>query len=402
MSVLVTCGDTRAGLTAIRALGRAGIAVVVGAAHRPALGFWSRYATTTLLLPDAEQDARRFAAAVADEVACRGLRAVLPATDAAIWALSRWRDALPRSAQALMPPHDAVVVALDRSALHDRARGLGLACMPTERIGHADDVEPALRRLSASGADRPFAALVRPVVSWVEREDGSRRTTAAIPVASIGALRRLLYERDDLIHGGCVVEPRPSGRVFGYGVVCQHGDVVAEVFQERLREQDGLSGVSTWACTLPVDEDIRALARPLLHALGFHGAGLLELFRGDDGVLRLVNLVPRLWGSLGLAVQAGVNVPLLLLRSASDAAVQGGVVAAADESWRWAIGDLAAIAGQARRLTARLQGRDVVATRLSALRALLGVHAARRARADVLAPDDPMPAVLELQQRLGR
>ena len=129
MTVLVTCGHTRAGLAAVRALGRANVAVAVAAPMRPALALWSRYATATLLLPDAEQEARRFAAAVADEVSGRAALCALACTDSAVWALSRWRDALPPSARAALPPHEAVVFALDRQALHDRAISLGLPCL---------------------------------------------------------------------------------------------------------------------------------------------------------------------------------------------------------------------------------------------------------------------------------
>jgi predicted ATP-grasp superfamily ATP-dependent carboligase len=401
MSVLVTCGDTRAGLAAIRGLGRAGVAVAVGAVHRPALGFWSRYATTTFLLPDAVHDARRFAAVVADEVAGRGIAAVLPATDAALWALSRWRASLPATARAILPPHDAVVFALDRTALHDRAQSLGVAVLPTQRIGHADEIEPVLRRLHEQQGTR-LNALVRPLVPWEEREDGSRRMAAALPVASLGALRRLLYEREDLVEAGCVIEPRPEGRYLGYGVVCRDGEVLAEIFQERLREQGGLSGVSTLAQTLPTDAAVRAAARPLLRALGFNGAALVELFVADDGVVRLVNLIPRLWGSLGLALQAGVNVPHLLLRLARGDVPAAGSVAAPGQRWRWTTGDLEALGRQATQLVARVEGRDVVRSRLAGLRALWSTSTTQPARADVFASDDPLPAALELQQHLRR
>jgi predicted ATP-grasp superfamily ATP-dependent carboligase len=401
MSVLVTCGDTRAGLSAVRALGRAGVAVAVGAAQRPALAFWSRYATTTLLLPDATQDARRFAAVVADEVAGRGIAAVLPATDAALWALSRWRTDLPETARAILPPHDAVVFALDRTALHDRAVALGLSCLTTSRIGHADEIEPVLRRLAAQTGDHRLQALVRPLVPWEEREDGSRRLATALPIDSLGALRRLLYEREDLVEAGCVVEPRPDGRYLGYGAVCRDGEVLAEVFQERLREQGGLSGVSTLARTLPPDDAVRAVARPLLRALHFNGAALVELFVGDDGVVRLVNLIPRLWGSLGLALQAGVNVPLLLLRLARGDVPPPGALATPGAVWRWVAGDLEAVGRQTAHLVARVEGRGVLRSRADDLRELLALRApTRRAGSDVFAADDPLPAALELQQRL--
>ncbi len=404
MTVLVTCGHTRAGLAAVRALGRAHVAVAAGAPMRPALALWSRYATATLLLPDAEQEARRFAKDVADEVSGRAAVCALAATDSALWALSRWRNALPKTAQQALPPHDAVVKALDRQALHDRARALSLPCLETFRVSRAEDVEPVMLRLQRQAGDTRFTALVRPLVPWVEREDGSRRVVSAVPVESIGDLRRLLYDRDDLA-AGCLIEPRPPGSYLGYGAVVDDGRVFAEVFQERLRERGDLSGVSTLARTVAVDNDVRDLGRALLSGLRFHGPCLVELFRGDDGVVRLVNLIPRLWGSIGLSIQAGVNVPLLTLRLARgeklfDVYGEGGVVAEPGCVWRWVVGDLEVLAQRATRLASRVEGRGVIKSRTEGLKELLDVRDLLRARPDVLDIDDPLPAALEISQRV--
>ncbi len=401
MTVLVTCGHTRAGLATVRGLGRAGVAVAVGAPHRPALAMWSRYATTTLLLPEAASEARRFASVVVEEVTGRAADGALASTDAAVWALSRWRHGLPHRALSMLPPHDAVVVALDRLALRDRARSLGVDCVPMIRIKGTADVEPALLQVQQEHATRDgrVAALVRPIVPAFEREDGTTRIVTAIPIDNVGALRRLLYERDDLV-SGCLIEPRPPGDYLGYGAVCRHGEVVAEIFQQRLRERGDLSGVSTLACTIPVDEDMRQAGRALLKGLKFNGPCLVEFTRGDDGAVRLVNLIPRLWGSLGLAALAGVNVPWLTLRVARGDDVVPGLVARPGHVWRWVVGDIEVLAQRLGRLVSRVEGRGVIRRRAESLRELLDVRDIWRARPDVFELDDPLPSTLELKQRL--
>ena len=396
MTALVTCGHTRAGLASVRALGRAGIAVAVAAPMRPALALWSRYATTTLLLPNAASEARRFASSVAEEATARGAIVALASTDSALWALSRWRSSLPDGCQRVLPPHAAVVFSLDRSALHARARTLGVPCAVTYRIERSLDVEPVLRAVQRDGA---LPALVRPLVPWVEREDGTRRLAAAVPAFDVGALRSLLYAREDLVDGGCVVEPRPEGIWLGYGAVCQGGNVVAELFQQRLREHGDLSGVSTLARTIPADPDLRGLGRRVLRALSWDGPALVEVFRGRDGVARLVNVVPRLWGSLQLCIQAGVNVPLLCFRLARGQELVPGAVARPGEIWRWGAGDTEVIAQRARSLLARAEGPAVVHRRLRKLVGLLDIRDAWRATSDIWDKDDPLPFVLELQHR---
>ena len=97
MTALVTCGHTRAALAAARSLGRAGLAVAVGAQQRPALAMWSRYSTSTLLLPAPQLSPESFADTISKEVAGRCIQTVFPGTDDALWAMSKWRHAFPDS-----------------------------------------------------------------------------------------------------------------------------------------------------------------------------------------------------------------------------------------------------------------------------------------------------------------
>lgn len=372
--------------------------MAVAGPSRPALAMWSRYATATLLVPDAGSEARRFADVVADEAAGRRCPLVLTATDNALWALSRWREQLPEGARRVMPPHDAIARSLDRTALHDRARALGIACIDTLRVDVPEAVEPALRKLDRMGNP---PVIVRPLVPWVEREDGTRRIAESIPIAHLADVRRLLYAREELVRAGCLLEPRPEGRWLAYGAVCDAGHVLAEIFQERLRERGDLSGVSTLARTLEPDEEVRTAARALLESLSWQGPALVEMYRGDDGVLRLVNVIGRLWGSLQLAINAGVNVPMIC-----EALARGGplpkVVATAEPGhvWRWIVGDLEVMAKRAGGLVRRLEGSGVFRKRFAAVRELLDLDDLLQARPDVFDIDDPLPFVLELEHRL--
>jgi predicted ATP-grasp superfamily ATP-dependent carboligase len=398
MTAIVTCGHTRPGLAAVRALGRAQIAVAVAAPVRPALASWSRYATSTLLVPDAGTDARRFADAIAEEAAGRRAHLVLPATDAALWALSRWREAQPEGVTRVLPPHDAVARSLDRSALHDRARTLGVRCIDAVRVDRQEAVEPALRKIAGMGG---VPVIVRPFVAWVEREDGTRRVAESLPVDNIADLRRLLHQREDLVTGGCLIEPRPHGRWLGYGAVCDDGRVLAEIFQERLRERGDLSGVSTLARTLPPDEEVRAAAQAVLGSLNWQGPALVEMLRTDTGELLLVNVIGRLWGSIQLAINAGVDVPLLCDALARrERLPEVTQVAEPDHVWRWVVGDLEVLATRTRKLFARIDGRGALRRRVAALREMLDVHDLLQAQPDVFDADDPMPFILEVEHRV--
>ena len=393
MTALVSSGHSRAALCAVRSIGRAGIAVAVGAPMRPALAMWSRYATATLLLPDATKNARKFAEVVAEEVEARRALLVLCATDAELWALSRWRDKLPESARRVLPPHDAVARSLDRTTLHDLARSLGIPCLDTLRVDGGGEVEPVLRKAVEAG----FPAMVRSLVPWEEREDGTRREAERISVHDIAGLRRLLYEQEELSHSGCLIEPHPKGRYLGYGTVCDGGAPLVEIFRERIRERTALSGVSTVSRTIQPDPGLRELAKRLLRALSWQGPAMVECLRTEDGVLRLVTVIGRFWGSLNLAVEAGVDVPLLCYRLAEGSLLPDTMrIAKPGVSMRWVMGDMEQAINRFRAPSSSSRLRD----RFKAFSEIVDPRVWLTHNGDVYDPTDPLPFAYEISGKM--
>jgi predicted ATP-grasp superfamily ATP-dependent carboligase len=393
MTALLTCGQTRSALAATRSLGRAGEAVAVGAPRRPALAMWSRFATSTFLLPDPATDARLFATQVGDQAHGRRARVVLAGTTGGIWALSKWRELLPEGVRRVLPPHDALARAHDRGALFDLAGSLGIGALETIRIQSVDEVEPALRRARQLG----LPAMVRPLVSHLEREGRSLRRKDGISVGRIRDLRRLLYRRPDLAENGCIIEPRPAGQTLGYGAICEAGQPVVEIFQERLRERRMISGMSTWAQTIEIDPEVRRAGRTLLEALGWQGPAMIEFLRTEsEGALRLVGVFGRLWNSVRLAIKAGVDVPLLLLRMAEGETLPSGRVASPGVRYRWLIGDLQQAAMAAGRVDAVDGGLGLIA-RARSIGQFVDPRGWAHVSTDVYDRDDPMPFLFELR-----
>ena len=71
-------------------------------------------------------------------------------------------------------------------------------------------------------------------------------------------------------------------------------------------------------CEVVNDEALFATGRSVLDALGWHGVAMVELKRHTaDGRDYLMEVNPKLWGSLDLAIAAGADFPLDLVRIAS-------------------------------------------------------------------------------------
>jgi predicted ATP-grasp superfamily ATP-dependent carboligase len=103
----------------------------------------------------------------------------------------------------------------------------------------------------------------------------------------------------------------------GYGVsflLDEKGEVRASFVHKRLREYPVSGGASTLRESVRRD-DIREMALTLLKAVDWFGVAMVE-FKLDprDGIPKLMEINPRFWGSLSLAIEAGVNFPYLLYR----------------------------------------------------------------------------------------
>ena len=116
-----------------------------------------------------------------------------------------------------------------------------------------------------------------------------------------------------------LIQERIPSHGAGYGasfLMDEAGHVKASFVHKRLREYPVTGGASTLRESVRHD-DILDMAHTLLKTLDWFGVAMVE-FKMDprDGTPKLMEINPRFWGSLSLAVTAGVNFPYLLYRLA--------------------------------------------------------------------------------------
>jgi predicted ATP-grasp superfamily ATP-dependent carboligase len=99
------------------------------------------------------------------------------------------------------------------------------------------------------------------------------------------------------------------GSGFGFFATYQHGECKRVFMHRRVREYPSTGGVSSCAESLH-DARLEAYGRRMLDALHWHGVAMVE-FRCDsrDGDYKLMEINPKFWGSLDLALAAGADFP---------------------------------------------------------------------------------------------
>ena len=328
-TVVVTDGEQRAALAIVRSLSRQGYRCIVCSADGRSLAGASRYATADHPVPDPLREPDGFVAAIAGITCGVGARVVLPVTDAAILALLPARGRLP-PAELPLPPLESFRRMTDKAHVLAAASALGIAIPDQRRIEAAAEL---------AAADLAFPLVVKPARS-VAVHEGKRIKVGVRYAVDVAELRR-------------VVEAYPAGayplllqqRIVGPGVgvflLLWDGEIIARFAHHRIREKPPAGGVSVYRESIPADPGLVDRSLALLRCFDWAGVAMVEYkVEAATGLPYLMEINGRFWGSLQLAVDAGVDFPALLVslalgkRPAPVTSYRTGVRS------RWWLGDL--------------------------------------------------------------
>ena len=334
-------GHGRSALAAVRALASGGYRPVVGTWGRASLAAASRASAHAVELPAPEDPG--FTAAVAGTAEASGALTVFPSSDSAL--------------RALGSPGNELV---DKARLAERAAAIGFATPPTRTFDGGDALLDAIGSLQ-------FPVVVKPAFP----------TRPARRYESPKGMNELAG-----VPGPLLIQPYLTGSMRAIGGVIHGGRLVVASHQRNLRTWPAECGTSSAAETLEPDVELERALVTLLD--GFEG-----VFQAQLAGPYLLDLNPRVYGSLPLAVAAGANLPAVwcdLLRGVdvSEHRARAGV------RYRWIEGDVRSVWAAMRR--GRLRPRDAV----EALRPRRGsAHSTESLR-------DPVPAFVRLRHASRR
>lgn len=302
-SVVVTddgAGHGRSALAAVRALAAAGYRPAVARSGPWSLAASSRWCVRTYDAGPVERDG--YAGELARIARETEALAVMPSSDAALLGLGA-----------------PVVHLLDKSRLVSAARDADLP-MPETRVFDGGD------SLRTAADELPYPIVVKLAISRVP----ARKVTGPDELADVAAVR-----------GPLLVQPFIDAPLWAVGGVVWNGRLVAAVHQRYVRTWPLDCGTASAALTIAPDPAVEER--------------LVRLLEGYDGIFQaqftgayLLDLNPRVYGSMPLAVAAGVNLPAILcdLLSGRDVKLVRGRDGAA---YRWVEGDVRALLGLVRR-----------------------------------------------------
>ena len=385
--VLVLDGQTNQALACVRSLGRAGHKVYLASHYRWPLARWSRFVSGHHRLAGetlaAFAELRRIAAEW-------GVGVVLPLTERACLLCNSERDAWKAAGMTLgCATEDMLSLAFDKARTIEVAHRAGVNVPRTIVPASVADVRTAAESLTfpcivkarSSHVWNGSTFISDPGPRFVARPE---QLEAVVLGAKQGATWPLIQE----VVGGV-------GK--GAFALFDRGAPVAWFGHERLRDVRPTGAGSSLRRSIALDARVRDPAERLLRAMRWHGPAMVE-FR-DDGVNDpwLMEVNGRFWGSLQLAVAAGVDFPRLwvdLLNGRSVTPVESyreGVTV------RWVWGDVKRILTIARGRPRGYTG--AYPTLRGGLAEVLG-RQPEGTRSEMWDPADPWPALGEWVQGL--
>ncbi|MFL5482793.1 MAG: ATP-grasp domain-containing protein [Gemmatimonadaceae bacterium] len=340
-TIIVTDGEQRAALATVRSLGRTGYRCVVVSSSRPSLAGTSRFVAKSYCVPDCLKQPVEFANSLVALAAAEKADLVLPVSEAAILALLPIRDRL-RPAEIPFPELSQFEAISDKRRLLSEASRLGISVPLQYVLEKPGDLES----LNLDGVGFPM--VIKPARSVNGHAGARTKFTVSYATNAADLLRKV--SRASPQSFPLLLQQRISGPGIGIFLLLWSGETRAQFGHKRLCEKPPSGGISVYRESVAVDSELAARSRALLESFRWQGVAMVEYKRDQrTGATYLMEINGRLWGSLQLAIDAGVDFPTLLVRSALNESVTPQLEYGLGVRSRWWWGQVDHLIGRARR-----------------------------------------------------
>lgn len=300
--VLVLDGDQASALAIVRSLGRRGITVDAGERGAKFLSSHSRYVHDSLIYPDPLAYPTAFVETITERLRRTRYDLVIPVAEDTLQPLAAARASIEPLAPLAIAPTAGLEI------MTDKARTFALA----EQLG----VPVPASRTFSSEAELSLAApsLTYPVVVKPARSIAAKTRVKLNVLYAHDADELLALAEGPLALGEVIVQEYFRGAGVGVELLADHGEIVYAFQHKRLHELPLTGGGSCLRESVPVNPLLLEHAQKLMRATSWHGVAMVE-FKLDEKTndSRLMEVNPRFWGSLPLAVAAGADFPYYLV-----------------------------------------------------------------------------------------
>ncbi len=337
MNILLTDGDSRAALAVTRSLGAKGHHIFVGSEQAKSLASSSKYCFESLAYPSPRDDPEDFARFLIEYVGKNKIDVLLPMTDVSLLLVSKHRNSFPTQCLIPISSDEAIHAAADKNNVLELARSVGMSVPGSYNIASHDLIESSINNCGLK-----YPVVIKPTRSRIRSHSGWIFTHVEY-AENHEQLSRKLKALDPLAYP-VVLQERVVGTGSGAFYCYNKGVCIAKFAHARIREKPPSGGVSVVRESRRVDSTVDKYSQALLSKLNWHGVAMVELkIDQTDGSAYLMEINGRFWGSLQLAIDAGVDFPNILInmdKMVENSADQKPYKVGVRSRWFWGDVDL--------------------------------------------------------------
>lgn len=339
--VLLTYGWCRVSYVVMQSLARRGVRVHVADCSPLAMCRFSRRRTSFVRCRSPYRDPNGFIGDLVGALKRSAATVLIPGHED-ILPIARLKDRFPPAIRIPVGEPETIGRVMNKWQLVDLARAAGVTVPRSFKPATSEDLTGYLSELT-------FPAVIKTQIG---------NSAKGVFVVGSAADARARFEK---LVATYRLEPDrwPLVQAFapghGYGVclLYNHGELRAAFSERYLRCKDGEMGTSVFRESVEAPLLV-AQARRLMDGLRWHGLVHLDfLYEPATGEASLIEVNPRFWGALDLAVRAGVDFPWLLYRLAVDGDVEPVTSYRVGIRSRWIVGELLHLFNHLRRFNFR-------------------------------------------------
>ncbi len=303
MSILVTDGHWRKSLAVVRSLGRRGIPVTVGERTLLNTSFFSKYCSRRIVYPSPRRYPNQFIEFLIREIKKNHYDCLFPMEEETLLLLAEHQAEISKHTYLLTPDPKKIEFVRDKKNVVQFAERQGIPVPKTW-------VDPPTLALPPWGGKEGEGYVIKPRIS-----------SGSFGIAYVKKKENLIphYQNVHAKYPFPLIQERipDGGGTYGLSALFDEASNVKAAFvHKKLRMFPVTGGPST------LREGVRhpqvmELGLSLLKSLNWVGIAMVE-FKVDprDGIPKLMEINPRFWGSLQLAIFSGVDFPYLILKMA--------------------------------------------------------------------------------------
>ena len=304
--ILVLEGEKPAAYASIRSLHSAGCRVTSASHLKINISRFSKYANKFVACPDIDQDMEGYKNWLLEEIKNGKYLTVFSFSDKTTRLLSENKTTLSAYTHIYQPDINTVDTVLDKSKTYQLAKSLGMN-LPEVHETKGKKIDQLAAELSFPLVLRPKQKnfLVNGKIKYYkvtsENYFWSRKDLLKKLPKFYAELDK--YDLMSYIDG--------VGR--GYFTIVDGQKTYGNFAHERMREYPVSGGASSARKSIPFEE-IKATSLPLINTLNWSGPIMIEYkYNPKTNKYYLIEVNGRWWGSLPLAIHAGIDFPKLLV-----------------------------------------------------------------------------------------